>query len=220
MEIINNQDISYLDKILLNEKGLLIVKDAKIYKNIPIDHLALFGHNHGLYCFPTTELIDWILNLTFFDKSKAIEIGAGQGALGRALGITLTDSKLQNRPKIKAAYEIAKQPTIKYPPDVKRKAALKAIEKYKPEIIVGSWITHKYDETGWKPLNGGNLYGVTEEDILEKVKYYIFVGNFRVHKYKPIMSIPHTTYQYDWLYSRSMHREDDFIAIWEGKKND
>lgn len=219
--LLSNADTSYMDTIFFDNKGKFIVYDSDIFKGIPINHIALFCHRHGIYGIPTTELIDWISHLQFFDKSKTIEIGAGIGALGRALGIKMTDSKLQEKEFIKKAYAAMGQPVIKYPKDVIRKEAMKAIEHYKPEIVIGSWVTHKYDEAGWSSvLNGGNLWGVEEDKFLQKVKYYILIGNKRTHAQKPIMSIKHTEYQYDWLYSRSMHPEDNFIAIWEGIKND
>jgi hypothetical protein len=79
-KILDRQDVSYLDDILLCN-GLLQVVPAKTFEKIPTNHLMIFGHNYGFYCFPTTELAEWLKEN--FDLSTAIEIGAGHGALAR-----------------------------------------------------------------------------------------------------------------------------------------
>jgi len=204
------QDIGYLDS-LFDENRLLKVMPESFYKNVPNEHLALFGHFNGFYCFPTLELAEWIKG--FVDLSKAIEIGAGHGALGRYLGIPITDSKCMERPDVKAYYDMIRQPVTRYPADIIKMDAVEAIEKYKPETVIGCWITHKYCDGELD--RGGNIYGIDEDFIIENVKRYIVVGNERVHKYKRILGYEHKEFKFPWLYSRSLFRGYNVIYMWE-----
>ena len=43
------------------------------------------------------------------------------------------------------------------------------------------------------------MFGVYEEDILERVKMYINIGNLDTHKDKPILKLTHDEYYFNWL---------------------
>jgi hypothetical protein len=117
------------------------------------------------------ELIDFL-------KSEigdlfTIEIGSGNGCIGRSLEIKMTDNKLQLRPEVKIMYDIQGQPIINYGEDIETLDAIEAVVKYKPSAVVACWVTHKYKDG----MVVGNMYGIEEEEIFENgVKKNIFMS--------------------------------------------
>jgi hypothetical protein len=212
MTVLENVDVSYLDQNLFDEEKHLLVKPASFYQNIPQNHLSLWGHFHGVYCFPTVELIDWLKNHIISDKT--IEIGAGVGTIGRSLEIPITDScYMKNNEQVRIAYAMMRQPITEYPNDIIELNAIEAINQYKPEVVIGSWITHKYDEKEhWRE---GNQFGVDERYILKNVKKYIMIGNEKVHDKKPILEMKHQEFRFPWLFSRSVNFQSNIIYVWE-----
>lgn len=201
-------NVNYLDHIFTDFK--LKIMPAAFYEQIPQEHLALWCHNNGIYGLPTTELIDWLrLQIT----PKTIEIGSGNGAIGRELGIPTTDSCFMRRPDVALLYTLQGQPTTKYPDDIEELSAVDAIEKYQPEVVIGCWVTHKYrEDEHWR---SGNMYGIDEDYILSKVKKYIVIGNEVVHSQKRILQYKHQELKFPWLYSRSMNISGNTIYVWE-----
>jgi len=86
---LKNENIDYLNNILL-ENGNLKVVDSSVYDNIPPNHIQLFCLKNGIYQLPTTELINWVKDK--IDGRKTIEIGSGNGAFAKGMGIIATDS--------------------------------------------------------------------------------------------------------------------------------
>lgn len=206
--ILDPVDTTYLDHLLENNK--LKIMPADFYKNIPQEHLSIWCHKNGIYGLTTIELIDWLKTQI---TDKTIEIGAGNGAVGRALKIPITDNYNMERPDIRACYIQLNQPLTKYPIDVEKLDAIKAIKKYKPDIVIACWVTHKYNPNNH--LQGGNFYGIDEEYILKNVKKYILIGNDNVHSKKPIIKYKHQELSFDWLYSRSLYTRGNKIYIWD-----
>lgn len=210
VSILPKQDVSYLDQLFLDSKTrLLTVPSAKLYSVIPADHLRLWCHHHGFYGLPTIELVNWLREQ--IAGRSAIEIGSGNGALGRALGIPITDSRLQERADIKAHYESIGQPTIKYPDDIQAFEALEAIRHFKPQVVIASWVTQVYREETHEL--GGNQYGIDEDVLLQQVPLYIHIGNIKTHSGKRILKLPHETYSFPWLYGRG-EKSQDVIYVW------
>jgi hypothetical protein len=209
--ILNNADVSYLDSELLsNDK--LIIRPFSFFKHLNHEHLVIWCHKHGIYCVPTTELIDWLT--PHIIKDKTIEIGAGNGAIGRVLNIPITDScYMRNNQQVILTYTLMRQPLTKYPDDIIELDAISAINHYAPDVVIGSWITHKYNPEQHE--REGNMFGVDEQIILDNVKKYIMIGNESVHKQKPILEKHHIAFKADWLISRSMHINSNIIYIWE-----
>lgn len=197
-----------MDKAFMRDAQHLDIVHSDYYKRLPQNDLSLWCLNRGFYCLPTYELIEWLKNEIGY-VNDAIEIGSGNGAIGRALGIPRTDSKMQERPKIMALYESAGQGVVKYGADVETLTAGQAVAKYKPSVVVAAWVTHRYDPKA--PRREGNMWGVSEEKILSQVGKYIFVGHERVHAKKPILRVKHKTYRFPWLVSRS---PDPRNVIW------
>jgi len=213
-KIIQHQDIDGLCEMLLNDDGKLNVVDAKEYEQFTQDQISYFCVQKGFYCLPTTELIKF-LSVKIGDR-KAIEIGAGNGSVGRALNIKMTDNYQQNMLRYKTMYERMQQTTVPYGDDVLQMDAKRAIEYHKPDVVLACWVTHKYN-----PLHhykGGNEIGVDEEHLLANIKEYIFVGNATVHAEKPILKRQHDTLITNWLVSRAFEPEFNVIKIWKGDK--
>lgn len=200
-------DLTVLNKEIMS-KGLIEIKPYSYWNQFDLNTIYYFMHTHGIYVLPTLELIEWLkVNII----GSAIEIGAGNGAIGRALGVPITDSKLQDSPEIKAFYEAFNQPTMKYPGDVEQMDAIEAIDKYSPDTVIGAFITHKF-----KPgMENGNMFGVEEELVLKKVKKYINIGNLTTHKFKPILSLPNQQYAFNWLITRAVNQFENRIFVFE-----
>jgi len=190
--------------------GKLVVKDADFYRQFTQTQLSMFAHKYACYGLPTTELVAWIK--MEIGEAVAIEIGSGTGALGRALGIPMTDSKQQERRDIQAYYASIRQPVIQYPEDVEKLDYQEAILKYKPDVVIGSWITQKYREDHHEL--GGNVDGVEEEWVLANCKKYILVGHGKTHWGKPILIRDHQDHRTDFIFSRSMTPKENFIKVW------
>ncbi len=206
VSIMPNENIDYLNKILM-ENGRLKVLDASVYEQIPNTHLRMFCVKKGIYQLPTTELADWVRDK--IEWRKTIEIGAGNGAFAKHLGIIATDSHQQERPEIKELYKVMRQQTVKYGKHVKNYDAKKAIKKYRPKVVVANWVTQI-----WGPdSEEGNAWGIDENWLINNVECYIHIGNRQVHK-KRILMHEHKEYQFPWLYSRGSVPEDNVIFVW------
>lgn len=198
---------------LLLPNGKLKLFSSGYYDKFNPSLLRLFCHLEARYGLPTTEVIEFVKNI--IGDRTAIEIGSGHGDLGYHLNIPLTDSKIQASPEVAAQYAAMSQPTIQYPNDVEKLDALEAVEKYKPQVVVGSWITE------WIPMDSrkpGSIYGVKEDILLKYVEAYILIGNSDVHKGKPIFDIKHESVKLHGLKSRASIPQNDRIYIWDMKK--
>jgi hypothetical protein len=178
----------------------------------PINARQVWCHQHARYGLPTEELIAWLREQ--IGTRSALEIGSGAGDLAHHLGIRGTDNKLQQEPVIAAYYRALGQPTIKYPDWVERLEANTAIQRHRPDVVIGSWITHWIDPRKPAPAGGGNAYGVKEDQILTSGAIYIMIGNLHIHEHKPILKKPHETIELPFLRSRSARADLDRVFIW------
>lgn len=200
----------------LDENGRLKVQPAAFWAKTNREERALFGHRHAAYGLPTEELVTFLKG--FIHGRPAIEIGAGNGVLAEALGIPATDNRQQEMPKYREIYARLGQPTVKYGPNVITMDAAEAVAHYRPAVVVGCWITHRYDPL--KPWRQGNEIGVDEEEIIDQVEDYVSIGNGAIHSAKPIWTLRHLKVPdlHPYLYSRAMAVEEDFLAVWPGGK--
>ncbi len=197
MQVIpSGRDISALEELTGATTGLIHPIPAKEVAKFDFLTLRLFLHKWALYTFPTTELIDYLADR--IAGKSAIEIGAGLGVIGRALGVPLTDNKMQEWPEIRITYEMMGQPTIKYPPDIIELDAIAAVEQYKPDIVIGSYITHKWDDY----TQSGNWWGVDTLKLVEMVPEYLMVGNLHTHRNDPAMRCVNRIERHDFLFTR------------------
>ena len=205
------QDIS---SHLLDDRGQLRIASASTLERTTAQERLLFGVRQGVYSFPTNELCDFLRSRI---KGRiAIEIGAGHGLLAKSLSIPATDNRQQEDPKLKAYYAQIGQPTVPYGENVEKLDAAAAIAKYRPNVVIACWVTHRYDPD--RPHAGGSVTGVDEASIVESCDEYIFIGNEHVHAGKPIWEIPHEKLTPSWLYSRAGNGSRDFIATWRRSK--
>jgi hypothetical protein len=126
----------------------------------------------------------------------------------------MTDNYNQEMPDVKKYYAITGQPTIRYGKDVEKLDALEAQAKYKPQVIIGSWVTQWIDPNLPPPPGGGNMYGIKEPELLERLPpggSYIHIGAHGIHDFKKILALPHETYELPFLRSR---RPDNVVYVW------
>ena len=204
---INLKDIG--KRLIIN--GNFQILPFNEYKDFQADELRLFGHKHGMYTLPTKELIDFLAE--FVIKDNTIEVGSGVGVIGKALNIPCTDNKHQNRYEVRKAYEKNGQPIVPYGDHVEEIDGLEAVKKYKPKVVISSWVTGKVDIAG-NPLN---MHGFNEMELLDLVDTYVMVGNHEVHKTKVIMRIPHRRYTAPWIKSRATYPRENSIYVWSKK---
>lgn len=209
LDILPRCDILPLEALFVKEGNIFPVPFKEI-QDFSQESISYFCVKYGLYQLPTTELIEF-LSSEIFSKDAAIEIGSGNGCIGRALGIKLTDNKMQTWPNIKKLYNNLAQEPVRYGEDVEEISANDAIIKYKPDVIVGCWVTEK-----WYPgMRNGNMWGIEEYRMFnDGIKKYILCGNKNVHgKSKLVKIMPPKKYKFPWLISRSLKREDNIIYI-------
>lgn len=197
-KIIENVDISGVEECSGIRTGMIRPVPTDELRQFSWSALELFMHKYGLYCFPTTELIEHLAGI-LEGGGSAIEIGCGLGVIGRALGIPITDSRMQEWPAIKQYYDLCRQPTIQYPADVEELDALAAVQKYHPDIVIGSYITHL-----WRPgMKTGNQYGVDTIQLINSVGEYYMIGNLNIHtKDDPAMKYLDGYEHHDFLVTR------------------
>lgn len=201
---------------LLQADGILKLLPAVDYDKIPQDTLTYWCGKYARYGLPTQELIIWLRD--YIGDRHTIEIGAGNGDLAYHLGITATDSKMQQFADVQAHYARMSQPVIKYPYWVEKLDAEAAIIKYRPQIVISSWITHWIDPNKPVPAGGGSIYGVKEDKLISSGITYIMIGHKITHQFKPILKLPHQTLVLPFLRSRTHGRQsDNLMFIWNGK---
>lgn len=200
-----------VDKRLLLPNGRMKLLPATEIDAIEPNDLAYFTWRTGRYGLVTIELIKALKET--LEGLSAIEIGAGNGDLGYHLGIVMTDSKLQEKPEIRQLYETMNQPVIKYPADVLRLEALAAVKRMMPAVVVASWVT-EYVAPDEKPgPDGGSMYGVEEDKIINQGVSYLLIGNEAVHGNKKIRRKAHCAFNLEGLRSRG-EKDLDTIYIW------
>jgi hypothetical protein len=194
-KLFDSRKIRDLAPECLDQRGQLRIMPASYYANATVDERAWFAFRYGFYSLPTLELVDWLQH--FIDGRPAIEVGSGNGALARALGIPATDSYEQERPDIKRYYELLYQPTVQYAADVEKLEALEAIEKYQPKVVIAAWVGY-----------------VDVPAIIRLAGNYVLMGNLGPHGDLPMRSLPHDEHFFPWLYSRAFSGKRDFIGVW------
>lgn len=133
-------DIEPVDELMITRDGLLnVVPSSKLLREFPAETLTAWCVKRGVYQLPTEELLDWLFRR--IAGRNAIEISAGNGVIGRTLGIPTTDSYQQTQPHIASYYHALGQEPITPPPDVERVAANTAVRRYEPEVVIGAWVT-------------------------------------------------------------------------------
>lgn len=197
---------------VLDEQGRFRILPAAYWSTTTTAERARFGNQHGIYSFPTDELVEHLKNV--IGERSAIEIGSGNGVLAEALDIPATDNRMQEMTKYAKIYAREKQKPVSYGPNVIKCPAHEAVRRFKPQVVIGCWVTHLYDPM--RHWAGGNEIGVDEEDILRNCEEYVFVGNTAVHKPKKIWKYEHEIEHPSFVYSRAHNGSREFVATWHG----
>ncbi len=213
--MLNPSEIRDIAPDVLDKAGRIRVLPAAFWESTTPQERALFGHRHAIYSFPTAELVEHLA--TLIDGRTAIEIGAGHGVLAQALDIPATDNRMQNKARYRRIYDLTGQPTVEYGRNVIELDAAAAIRRYRPDVVIGCWVTHKYEPH--RHFAGGNEIGIDEHDLIAKVQQYVVIGNDQVHGTKPVWELPHTREYLPFVYSRAANGSRDFLAIWRGGRD-
>jgi hypothetical protein len=211
-EYVALKDLKDISSQLLMKNKKLKLLDAKEYDNFSHGDLRFFCHQHARYGLPTTECVNFIREV--INGRTALEIGSGHGDLGYHLNIRMTDSKIQEDPGVRLFYMMGRQPVINYPPDIRKIEAIDAVKKWRPQVVVGSWIT-RWVSPDFPPSGNGSVFGVKEDEILDLVETYILVGNLDTHGDKEIMKRKHREIANPFLKSRAKNPENNRIFIWD-----
>ena len=216
--VIEKQNIQYLNEILLDKNGEIKILPSVELNKIPHNHLMQWAVEKAVYHFPTEELISWLKDM--IGSKKAIEIGSGHVALGRYLGVRCTDNYSQTKPEMQIYYRLCGQTPISPSREhVEELEALDAVEKYKPEVVFGAYITQKYKSGDEKNKVGSNIYGPDEEALVQQVGTYIHIGNEVIHGDKRILSMPHQKFSFPWLFCRASQPNKNVIYVWNKHDN-
>lgn len=203
----NFHDISRIQSAMFRD-GLLYPIPQRELDRFSMGEKLYFMAYHGVYCIPTVELIQWMRENIV---GTAIEIAAGLGILGRALDIPMTDSKQRDDLKCLIQYGDTGIENIRYPSDIEKLSGAEAVEKYRPDTVVGTFVMHK-----WRPgMEDGNEAGVDMEDMIKRVKRLILVGNIDVHKENPLLRGKYRSFPMSWLFTRATDQSKNRIYLFE-----
>ena len=212
-----HRDVSHLDARFLDASGCLRIMPAAAYAAMDPTELFYWASMRGFYGLPTVELIHALRAAVA--PGRTIEIGAGNGVLGRALRIPMTDSHVQAGLEYQLIYGLQGQRTVQYGSDVRKLEALAAAQEYRPTAILASWVTQlsKADD---EP--NSFCAGVDEEALLSLpfLRTYIVLGASGTHDHKRIRrNVPagwHFSETYlPFLWSRTRDQKTNRIYVWE-----
>jgi len=217
---VNKEALADIQSLMLDEQGRILPVPFKEINKFSQNDISAFCVQQAIYQVPTIELLQW-LESEIPDKSTTIEIGAGNGCVGRNLGIRMYDNFHQDNEMMQFYYATIGQPTVKYGSDVIRMNGNKAVNILHPETVIACWVTQKFQKGDdiKKVKIGSNMYGVNELDFIGKIRKYIHVGNTATHHDKRILSkVWFREYKFPWLISRSMSREKNVIHVFKCHK--
>lgn len=213
------EDVDYLDDLLLDERSLYKAVPASLLLRLPHNHLQVWAHDHAIYQFVTIEMIGWLREQ--IGEAKALEICAGNGVIARTLGITGIDSRVQETAyfqrclKEKYGPEAEYQQLTRPPKEIKKYEAMEAVRVFRPEIVIGAFVTPKGTREQSAKGIMGNAYGPNMQELLQRVKKCIHFGNRNTHLPNPIYDMPHHELEFPWLVNRSFDQSLNRVWVWE-----
>ena len=169
-----------LDALILDEgRWLRVLRAADLPEG---SELAWWCVRRGIYGLPTVEFCERVRELAA--GRSVLEVAAGDGAFGRGLsraGVLLlasTDSKCQRRKQVRRIYEEQGQELVRYHPDVVAVEGSSAVQAYRPQVVVASWGTPRFDAV----LGDGFAEGLDWRWILNRVEFALLLGSLRTHR--------------------------------------
>jgi hypothetical protein len=184
----------------------------KKLRGVPHNDIKVWCVRNGVYQIPTQELIEWLRSA--IGNRSAIEICAGRSCLGRPLGIRMIDSFMHGDPAMNLVYRMLKQTPTVPPDDVERMNSNEAVLKYKPQVVIGAWVTQLGDGADGQ----SNPCGTDEEAILNTGAIYIHIGNLLSHDKKRILKRPHLEFSFPWLTGRGLDLSLNRILVWNARQ--
>lgn len=182
----NPESVAALKKELLDDRDRPLLMRAEDLRHFVSTfgriNFIKFCYQEAIYQYPTVELVTWLEEqIAPYGKDKVIEIGSGNNCLAYYLGIQGTDNYCQQKHWVKQHYaSLGQETTCNKPPSetkVENIDALSALKKFKPKLVIGSWVTPLWNEQ----LQSGNQYGVDYQKLIANCDRYILIGNKRVH---------------------------------------
>ena len=204
---VDKEMVQKLNDILRPDENRFNIPKSSELDAFSQDTISALCVHYGMYLVPTVELVEYLQNI--IDPADTIEVGSGCGLLGTALGIRMTDNRMQERPEIQEYLRAAKQRPVQYHPDVEKIDAVSAVKKYEPKTVLAAWVSDP---------QSGNMYGPREVEFFDtpSVERYILIGHERVHSNKEILGTKFFKKKIKpkWLVSRSA-RKGNTIYIFE-----
>lgn len=215
---IQRENVDYLDELFINQQGLIQAVPAIVLQEIPHEHLQIWAADHAIWQIVTCEMIQWLKEE--IGDQKALEICVGMGIVSRELGIIGVDSRIQEKPYFRKIMEekFGKDNGLKTtqpPKEIKKYEAIEAIRVFRPEVVIGSFVTPKGSRADSAKGIMCNQFGPDMQELFARVKKYIHFGNKNTHLPNPIYEMPHTELSLPWLYSRAFDQSLNRIWIWE-----
>lgn len=209
-----------MHEYLTDENGETKILPAEEWLRWGKNNLGAYLSYYNLWTVPTLELCD-ILDDEIGDLS-GIEICAGLGIISKELNIKATDSYL----KVSEEYinAIGQTEQMHYPSYVEKIEASEAVDKYKPECVLGCYAVPRWSEerakqyylaTG-KELHG-SIKGVDYDYILPKIKKLILVGHKELYCQHPFFKRKHRIIVNKNVLTRHSVNGQSYIYIFEKK---
>ena len=202
----------------LTENGETKILPAKEWLRWGKNNLGAYLSYYNLWTVPTLELCD-ILDDEIGDLD-CIEICAGLGYISKELGIRATDSYL----KVSEEYinTFGQTEHFQYPSFVEKIEASDAVDKYKPECVLGCYAVPKWTEERAKQYQletgkelHGSIKGVDYDYILPKIKKLILVGHRELYYQHPFFKKKHRLIVNKNVLTRHSVNGQSYIYIFE-----
>jgi hypothetical protein len=223
----NANTIGHMNTLLLDNMGNVKPISADQLQEYKREDIYMFMKKHAINVYPTLELLAFLKDI--IGDRNAIEVGAGNGQIGRNLGIRCTDSYMMGRDEWKKFTDKMNEQNganvqgyIKYDPMVEKLTAYEAVKKYAPDIIIGGYVPQHitFRESKEGTLRG-NIEGINEVDLVNSGSLYIMIGTIPLHSNRKVMqAIPnHAELKFPWLYCDTMMHENNRIWMFSKYAN-
>jgi hypothetical protein len=205
-------DVSHLDSFFLNTDGTLKAVDDLALHQLDSTERRVWAHNNSVYQFVSKEMIAWLKG--FIGGRTAIEICAGNGAIGRHLGIPATDNGYYLTAKGIGYCQSRGERPVRPAEDVINMEAIEAVEFERPRVVIGAFVPPQYKHM-YGTSSSGVSWGVDEEQLLRTVETYILLGNVESHMDRRIFRNPHKEYTPPWQVTRCENQSLNRMWIWD-----
>lgn len=202
-----------IDQQLRGEDGLLRLLPLAAYEVIPRPLLSYWAMLWGYWILPTVELVAWVREQ--LGDRPAVEVAAGAGVLGRALGIACIDWNTRRHfPEIALITRLAQQRDPARGAHVLDEEAWAAIVQRRPRAVVAAYPVQRVYE-GDPAVFGGSRCGIEEWRIVRSVERYLVLGSAGAIGKRKISRLPHRRVRAPGLVTRCLYPEEEYAWIWD-----